>query len=332
MKSALFCQGKVDMTLRVPYDGELWCKRQDTGLVLYEQLPENTFPLRSSPPITTLATLLSMVNVAIIFLCRLRQFRQAGALAELTSDAQEKEALAECFVSLACIDDLTAWRKVPRPSSLWPLPPSPLGFPTLPIPRHFFTANADVRNEVQLEEERVHHSSSNLSEGEQMVLMLGLEEGATSQASHGPAAAHSDEAACSVSGSEERSRGPTCQQVSGDECSDDEEEVPYTEQTRGSVPNPSCEGCLRDHARCLEIETKLVPQLRGEVQESLSKRAEEVGMGRALEEVLFRMEGLKRYGRFQDRLEALDEELQRRQSVWIGEADAEMHSRCLSGY
>ena len=284
-------QHQVDLVPCLSISGRGFeCYRKTTGYVRHHQLDGKTFSPHSVPPIPPLSVLLNNINVTVLFLHHFRHLRQAGELANLAEETQEREDLAKYLIPLICSDDLTTWRDIPRPPTLRPIPAPPSHLPPSSIPRRFYLANfSGVMIPAQLP------GASNPSEGEQRVLVLGGEEGATTQISNDLTAADTLVDAT----------GDTAQASLHDSM--DQDDASNAEETTEDLP--TCKGCLKDRARRLEIEEELIPRVQGEMRQKFGERAQSVGTGRALEEVFFRPEGLQTYGKYRQKLEALEDDL-----------------------
>lgn len=276
-------------------------KEQSKDEVAHWVTNEHVFPAEWSPPIPTASTLLSMINVTALFLYRLRELRQQKdpKLAELSEDAKEKEALARYLVCLMCLDDLAKSRS---PNAREEIDAIKLANPQgedLP------SGPPEEKKDLPLFQPFQPPKSG------ENVLQLGTEEKGMF-----PHAVHESTAAQSLGDDNYEAH------------SDTSEDSRLSVSSQQSADAPECAGCLRNDERLGVIESQLISQAKLEMRMLFARRAEEDGMGEALEEVFFREEGLEVYGKVQDELEALADEVDMLESGLIDEADWKNHD-CL---
>ena len=237
----------------------------------------------------------------------------APTLGRFSADMKEKEALARYFVSLICLDDLATWRSLSRPAVLHedPLPCPPLGFENPSIPRTYCMANVSEEDDVSellLGTKRSDiHSADRPERQETFILRLGSEK-EESTAAEIALADGSDDATFS------------------DSDSDADEQEWHASTAPADLPE--CPACLHKLQELESIETDLIPKAKREMRALFASRAEKEGMRVALEEVLFREEGLEVYSEVQGKLDALADEVERLTSGYLEEGEEEKHE-CL---
>ena len=312
------------------------CERVCAGRVPHTPQPGNTFPVAYDPPLPELWTALDISNLTILFLNRLRDLRAGGALADenLSAEMLEKEALARHYVSLLCMDTLSAWRDLPRPASLPQIEHARVSLSTPLVKRRFFAANVDDSTRSGGDRDRTASEfSSDPPDVERKVLRLGegiaevrlaadladMEATATLPAASGEGgvtlSAGSDDDPTLESGSAES--GGSTWLTCPDNRDREDEGIPQHQFT--------CESCIAESTLCKDMETKLIPEAQNAMRNRFQERANDVGTGKALLEVFFLEEGLRHYSSVRAELSALADEVDRLKFGWL---DSAIHT-CL---
>jgi hypothetical protein len=119
MGPTLFHQHEIELAFRLPHRGRRAALQIERQEVTYHYLTDDReFPLQYSPPIPQISTLLSIINITVLFVYRLAELRKAMVLQPLSDEMQKKENLARYLISLLCCDKFAAWRAIQRPANL----------------------------------------------------------------------------------------------------------------------------------------------------------------------------------------------------------------------